>query len=331
MGKIVAKLDIVVPCYRYGCFLPQCVSSILSQSMTDFRVLIIDDASPDDSGAVAKALARSDPRVETVLHPVNQGHIATYNEGIEWAASPYFLSLSADDFLAPGALQRAVDIMDARTDVVLTYGACIETHGGEPGAIPAPPADAADWIVRPGPDFIVETCDTVRNNVPTPTAIVRTEVQKAIGGYLPALYHSGDMEMWMRFAAHGSVAVTPFVQAFYRLHGNNMSAGVYRKVLEDYVQRQAAFDAFFANDGASVPEAAKLHRLAARRLGDAAFWTGVAQTARGNLGAGRELLDFAAKLNPDTRFWPPFAYLGRLSRPDRRAMAALSDFVRRAW
>jgi hypothetical protein len=121
------------------------------------------------------------------------------------------------------------------------------------------------------------------------------------------------------------------VQAFYRLHGNNMSAGVYKKVLEDYIQRQAAFDTFFARDGASVPGAAKLHRLAARRLGDAAFWTSVAQAARGNLGTGRELLDFATKLNPDTRFWPPFAYLRRLSRPFRRAMAALSEFVRRGW
>jgi glycosyltransferase involved in cell wall biosynthesis len=202
----VAKVDIVVPCYRYGCFLPQCLGSILSQSMADFRVLIIDDASPDDSGAVAEALARSDPRVEAVLHPLNQGHIATYNEGIAWASSPYFLSLSADDFLAPGALQRAVEIMDARSDVVLTYGACIDTHSGEPGAIPVPPTNAANWTVRSGPDFIAETCDTIRNNVPTPTAIVRTAVQHTIGGYIPALYHSGDMEMWLRFAAHGSVA-----------------------------------------------------------------------------------------------------------------------------
>lgn len=326
----MAKVDIVVPCYRYGCFLPECIDSILSQSLHDFRVLIIDDASPDDSAEVARRLGRSDPRVEVIVHPVNRGHIATYNEGIEWASSPYFLSLSADDFLAPGALQRAADIMDARPDVVLTYGACIEIHSGEPVPVPQTPPGGDAFTVRPGPEFIAETCDTIRNNVPTPTAIVRTSVQKAIGGYIPALYHSGDMEMWMRFAAHGSVAVTPAVQAFYRLHGNNMSTGVYKKVLEDYLQRQAAFDTFFDRDSARVPGAGGLRRLASRRLGDAAYWTGVAQLSRGNKTIGRELLGYARGLNPDTRYWPPFGHLRHLSRPDRRAVAAISDFVRRA-
>jgi glycosyltransferase involved in cell wall biosynthesis len=326
----MARVDIVVPCYRYGCFLPQCIGSILGQSMPDFRVLIIDDASPDDSAAVAQHLARSDPRVQVRVHANNRGHIATYNEGIDWATAPYFLSLSADDFLAPGALRRAAALMDARPDVVLTYGAAIDFLNGDP----VPPLDESydpPWSVRPGRDFVRETCDTIRNNVPTPTAIVRTDVQKRIGGYLPELYHSGDMEMWLRFAAHGAVACTPAVQAFYRLHGNNMSTGIYRRVTEDYIQRKGAFDAFFDGAGAGVENAATLRRLAERRLGDAAFWTGVAQALRGNRAVGRELRAFAAVLNPDTRYWPPFGHLKHLARPDRKAVAALSDFMRRAW
>ena len=50
----MAKVDIVVPCYNYGRFLEACVESILRQSITDIRVLIIDDASSDDSLLVAK-------------------------------------------------------------------------------------------------------------------------------------------------------------------------------------------------------------------------------------------------------------------------------------
>jgi hypothetical protein len=220
--------------------------------------------------------------------------------------------------------------MDAYPDIVLTYGAAIDILNGDP----VPELDEAydpPWSVRPGHDFVRETCDTIRNNVPTPTAIVRTDVQKRIGGYLPELHHSGDMEMWLRFAAHGAVARTPAVQAFYRLHGNNMSTGIYRRVTEDYLQRKGAFDAFFAGAGAGIENAAALRRLAERRLGDAAFWTGVAQGLRGNRTIGRELRAFAGELNPDTRYWPPFGHQRHLPRPDRKAMAALSDLVRRAW
>lgn len=323
----MAAIDIVVPCYRYGTFLPRCIDSVLEQSLQDVRILIIDDASPDDSAAVAHRLARSDHRVQVVVHQANQGHIATYNEGIEWASSPYFLLLSADDFLAPRALERAVALMHARPEVVLTYGACIELERDRPvPGIADDPGDAA-WDVRPGRDLVVECCSTIRNIVPTPTAIVRTAVQKRIGGYRPELPHAGDLEMWLRFAAHGSVAATPSVQAFYRLHGANMSAAVYRAVIEDYVQRKEAFDAFFAQDGATLRGAGELHELASRRLGDAAFWTGAAQICRGNLQIGRKLLHFAWSLNPDTHFHPPFRHLRHVSRPDLRALSALSDLL----
>jgi glycosyltransferase involved in cell wall biosynthesis len=321
----MAVIDILVPCYRYGRFLPGCIGSILSQSVQDFRVLIIDDASPDDSAAVAEHLAHSDSRIKVIAHRTNQGHIATYNEGIAWTSSPYFLLLSADDFLAPGALARAVAIMEARDDVVMTYGTEVRIQSGQP--TPAIPEEAGEtvWNVRPGRDFVAETCDAIRNVVPTPTVIVRTAVQKRIGGYHPHLNHAGDLEMWLRFAAHGSVAATSSVQAFYRMHGNNMSTAIFETLIEDYEQRRAAFDTFFAGDGARLAGAGDLHKLASRRLGDAAFWTGAAQIGRGNLQTGRKLLHFAWRLNPKTRLWPPFGHLRHVSNPGSRALTALYE------
>src|SRR3954464_13492345 len=108
----MAKIDIVVPCYNYGRFLQTCVASIVTQSMADLRVLIIDDASSDDSLRAARILAQGDRRVAVVTHERNHGHIETYNEGIAWATGDYFLLLSADDVLVPGALQRATEVMD---------------------------------------------------------------------------------------------------------------------------------------------------------------------------------------------------------------------------
>ena len=67
-------VSVVIPCYRYGRFLPGCVRSVLGQEHVDVRVLIIDDASPDDSAQVAARLAAEDERVEFRRHRVNAGH-----------------------------------------------------------------------------------------------------------------------------------------------------------------------------------------------------------------------------------------------------------------
>ena len=89
----MATVDIVIPCYNYGRFLEGCVNSVLSQSISDIRVLIIDDASSDGSQAIGEALAASDARVSFISHPKNRGHIKTYNEGIDWLELDYFLLL----------------------------------------------------------------------------------------------------------------------------------------------------------------------------------------------------------------------------------------------
>lgn len=237
----MAKIDVVVPCYNYGRFLGQCVRSVLEQSVCDLRVLIIDDASTDDLLYQATSLAKHDPRVTVVAHRQNQGHIRTYNEGIAWASADYFLLLSADDLLVPGALERAIEIMDNNPDVVLAHGEGIVWHADQPSPS-VPTQRTCAWARH---DLISEICAAGTNLVATPTAIGRTEIQKAVGGYKHSLPHAGDMEMWLRFAAHGAVVRIDAIQAVYRKHSSAMSNAYFATLLSDYRQRRQAFDSFF--------------------------------------------------------------------------------------
>ena len=108
----MSTIDIVVPCFQYGRFLRDSVGSILRQDIDRLRVLIIDNASTDDSLDVARQLASEDKRVHIVAHDTNLGQQASLNEGIDWATADYFMILDADDVLAPGCLRRAISIMD---------------------------------------------------------------------------------------------------------------------------------------------------------------------------------------------------------------------------
>ena len=88
-----------------------------------FEFSSLTTASSDDTPAVGEQLAANDSRVIFRRHAVNLGHIKTFNEGVmDWARAQYSLLLSADDALAPGALARAVKVMDSHEDVGLSYG-----------------------------------------------------------------------------------------------------------------------------------------------------------------------------------------------------------------
>ena len=64
----MASLDVIIPCYNYGHFLRACIDSLRAQSVDDLRILIIDDASTDNSAETAQKLAREDPQISVVVH-----------------------------------------------------------------------------------------------------------------------------------------------------------------------------------------------------------------------------------------------------------------------
>jgi len=313
----MAKVDVVVPCYNYGRYLVDCVRSVLDQSIKDVRVLVIDDASSDDSLEVAKRLSALDWRVEVVTHGRNLGHIATYNEGIERADSDYFLLLSADDMLVPGALERAIEVLAKNPDVVLTYGECVSWHD----ELPIPRIEPTQRYTWSRHDLLKEICTTGTNVVPTPTAIARTSVQKAIGGYRALLPHAGDMEMWLRFAANGSVARIKAVQAIYRKHPNAMSNAYFAEAMSDYSQRQLAFDSFFEEYEHRLSSSHRLSGVARGALADHVFRCGITLLRQGRPKDGVRLIQEAMRIDRRLRYLPPVWQLFKLPSAEGRQRA----------
>ena len=272
---MIPTVDVVIPCYRYGRFLRECVSSVLTQDDVDVRILIIDDASDDGSADVANELASEDQQVEVIIHRANQGHIATYNEGIEWASSKYFLLLSADDLITPGCLKRAVSIMEQHPSISMTHGNEINLlpNRGVPDL--AQQGSDEQWIVQPGMELIKELCNSTTNRIGVSTVVVRTEAQKAVGGYRRELPHTGDLEMWLRLASLGKVAETTLIQGIRRIHGANLSMTEFNHSMADFRQLIAAFDSFFRNEGQSLHNCKELWTLSRSRLAERFFWKGL--------------------------------------------------------
>jgi glycosyltransferase involved in cell wall biosynthesis len=300
------SIDVVVPCYRYGRYLRQCVESVLSQHLEGIRVLVIDDESPDETQAVGMALASEDSRVTYRRHVTNRGHIATYNEGIEWTQADYMLLLSADDYLLPGALGRVAELMDAHPGVGLCFGQALarlpdgRMHRMKPNIGPVRAAS----VVMAGSDFVRFCARAGADNiVPTPTAVVRTALLRQTGGYRADLPHSGDFELWLRLAARSCVAVLLADQAVYRRHSENMSLEYFRDGhLADLMQRKAAFDAFREFALATLPDADRLHASLLHYLARRAVGHASAAFNGNRMDLSRRLITFALSVAPHVRF-----------------------------
>ena len=97
------QFSIIIPVYRVEEYLEKCVDSILAQTCQDFELLLIDDGSPDGSGAICDRYAASHPNQVRALHQPNGGAGAARNRGIELAQGDYLLFVDGDDWLAPNS------------------------------------------------------------------------------------------------------------------------------------------------------------------------------------------------------------------------------------
>lgn len=124
--------SIIVPVYKTEAFLRQCVDSILNQTYSDFQVVLVDDGSPDGSGAICDEYACSDSRV-TVIHKENGGQGSARKAALAECRGAYIVCIDSDDYVAADHLARFAEVIEAyHPEVVL----CSATRFSETEQIP---------------------------------------------------------------------------------------------------------------------------------------------------------------------------------------------------
>ncbi|MBZ9905241.1 glycosyltransferase [Mesorhizobium sp. BR115XR7A] len=307
-------IDIVIPNYGYGRYLPQAVDSIFRQQVEDIRILIVDNASTDNSVDIAKNLSRRDKRITVIARARNLGLHASCNEGIDWAKSKYFAILCADDLLVDGCFHRTLPILEKESGVSFACGAELVWHENRPFPVIENPA-AGDWRFLSTRSFALERSLPSKVLFGGGAALIRTSDLKRVGHFRSEIAYSEDLEMFLRLSLNRRAAVTNAIHGIRRVHGANLSAVFWQDFKREMVERKLAFDSFFSHEAACMPGVEQLRRSVYRNLGKRAYWSGLSHIARGHRPAGFDLLRFAAELSPSLAYVPPVDYLVHLPNP----------------
>lgn len=107
-GPAPLPVTVVIPAYRCAATLPPVLDALFAQSAPPSRVIVVDDASPDD---LPSALAPYSSRVETIRHPSNRGLARSYNDGLRAVDTPFAMTLHSDCVLEPRYLESLWDAL----------------------------------------------------------------------------------------------------------------------------------------------------------------------------------------------------------------------------
>jgi glycosyltransferase involved in cell wall biosynthesis len=195
------SVSIVIPCYNYGRFLAEAITSALEQSHTPLEVIVIDDGSTDSSYEIALRFAPA----ARVLTQANGGVLAVVNRGLREAQGEYVTFLSADDVFRPTYVEALLGALLRHPAASYAYSA-MEYFGARHGVFRAHPFSPAVLLAR---------------NFVNGSALMRRSDALAVGGFDSRFEAIGweDWDFWLRMLEFGrwGVAVSdPLLR--YRQH-----------------------------------------------------------------------------------------------------------------
>jgi hypothetical protein len=202
-------VSVVMPAYNAAHFIQEAIQSVLAQTYPHFELLVIDDGSTDNTGAVAAACGEGDPRLR-VLACAHRGIAASRNAGLQWAGGQYLAWLDADDLSLPGRLEAQVAALDSDPTLVIVGSAfcTIDDRERHPAVQQMPETDTA-----------IRWHGLFHNPFVQSSVMVRLETLRSHGlGYDLALPLVEDYDLWSRLLQHGRGRNLPEPWVRYRLH-----------------------------------------------------------------------------------------------------------------
>ena len=211
------KVDVIIPAYNAVKYLPAAIESVMAQTFEDWRIVLVDDGSTDNTAeVVAPFIKQLGPRLKYIKQP-NSGLPAARNAAIHSSYAEFLALLDADDVWLPFRLTESLMRFENRPRVGLAYGLIsrinpegivIDTFAGN--------QQHAEGNIAP---YIYMR----KVELPCPTITFRRKCVDEVGLFDETMRATEDRDLWLRIALRYEVAFVPKVLAYYRTSPNSMS------------------------------------------------------------------------------------------------------------
>jgi hypothetical protein len=216
-----ADLSVLLPNYNHAKFLPRAIDAILAQSARPREVLLIDDASTDDSLAVMEHYARRHPVVRVIRNPVNLGVIESINRALRQAQGKYLYLGGSDDFVLPGLFAKSVALLERfpQARISCAWGS---TFDAETNVVRLCPNDWSKVPCYLAPAELAEVIGPT--GIPPTSALYRRDAFLATGGYDAELNWHTDWFVNLVLAFRGGLCYLPEPLGLFRVASGSYSS-----------------------------------------------------------------------------------------------------------
>jgi len=200
MYSSLPDVDVIIPTYNRAHLLPVAIRSVLKQTFTNFKLIVVDDASIDKTLQVVQRF--NDKRIKYIRHNHTKGGSAARNTGIDASRSEYIAFLDSDDEWLPNKLQKQMDLFrksHEQTGLIYTWLAHIYEDGQIKHSKPTYRENAYKELL-------------VKNFVgSTSSGVIKRNVLSFVNGFDESLPARQDMDFWVRIAEHFELNCVPEV------------------------------------------------------------------------------------------------------------------------
>jgi glycosyltransferase involved in cell wall biosynthesis len=230
-GRCLSLISIVIATRNRRSLLSEAIASVVEQSYPNWELIVVDDASSDDTGAYLASLANS--RIRVLRQDRHQERSSARNRGLAEAQGEFIMFLDDDDVLRPTALKVLWNSLNPHPEAVAALGPCrILQTNGDSVKVYWPSKSHSRTIWR---ELLFGFWANSGQN------LYRTDVIRELGGFDAAAEPCEDRKLWLRVARRGPVFLAPTVVMEYRMHAGQSKPGnlgeIRRRVWSDFIAK----------------------------------------------------------------------------------------------
>ena len=211
--KAMPRVTVVMAVYNAAQFLREAIASVLSQTYRDFELIVVDDASTDDSYALLQTF--EDPRIRIIRHPSNLGASASRNDALAAARCEFIAIMDADDVCAPTRLEKQVEFLDAHLPVGLVGCGVYDNIDASGAVLYTSFLPADNQAIQ---HALMERWCFLHSSI-----MFRRSLYQAAGGYRTAFEPAEDHDFVLRMVEHAEARNFGEPLVTYRLNHNGLT------------------------------------------------------------------------------------------------------------